>query len=260
MSFETCDGIEELKRDEDDALKDLDKKFSIHLPTKQVSTSSFGSRRSSLSAFGGKTSKKNEERLLDVKQDPVPRKFSTIKEKAKIKGQKKKKKLKSAKRKLSNQELKKKISDIEQVEEYDDNDSDPDVSEIELFNPAKDAKKDEKVEENIGMDEVAKLKMIMKKRKKKENKKSKKRKKKRMRTKISDEAAGELEKLLMEKERLLQEELAKLDPDKAPSKPDAGFFPAPKNLEKRRCYFHKGAKALKCTVCSGGNLKFFLFF
>ena len=65
-------------------------------------------------------------------------------------------------------------------------------------------------------------------------------------------ANEELEKLLQEKDRLLKEELAKLDPTKAPSKQDPSFYPAPKNLEKRRCYFHKGAKALKCTVCSGG--------
>ena len=71
--------------------------------------------------------------------------------------------------------------------------------------------------------------------------------------KMINPEAEELERLLVEKDRLLREELAKLDPTKAPSKPDSGFYPAPKNLEKRRCYFHKGAKALKCTVCSGGK-------
>merc|ERR1712079_243302 len=77
--------------------------------------------------------------------------------------------------------------------------------------------------------------------------------KKRRRSKmlLTDPAAAELERLLAEKDRLLKEELAKLDPEKAPSKPDSSFFPAPKNLEKRRCYFHRGAKALKCTVCNG---------
>ena len=62
------------------------------------------------------------------------------------------------------------------------------------------------------------------------------------------------EELLKEKDRLLKEELAKLDPKKAPTKQDSSFYPPPSNLEKRRCYFHKGAKALKCTVCSGGKV------
>ena len=62
----------------------------------------------------------------------------------------------------------------------------------------------------------------------------------------------EEEELLKEKDRLLKEELAKLDPKKAPTKQDSSFYPPPPNLEKRRCYFHKGARALKCTVCSGG--------
>ena len=119
MSFETSFGVEELQRDEDDVIKDLDKKFSIHLPTKQVSTSSYGSRRSSLSAIQVSPSKGS----INLQEDPKPlkpepaRKFSTIREKAKIKGKKKKNRLKSAKRKLSNKELKK-ISDLEQVEEY----------------------------------------------------------------------------------------------------------------------------------------------
>ena len=65
----------------------------------------------------------------------------------------------------------------------------------------------------------------------------------------------EQEELMKEKDRLLKEELAKLDPKKAPTAQDSSFYPAPPNLQKRRCYFHKGARALKCTVCSGGNLK-----
>ena len=64
----------------------------------------------------------------------------------------------------------------------------------------------------------------------------------------------EQEELMKEKDRLLKEELAKLDPKKAPTKQDSSFYPPPPNLEKRRCYFHKGARALKCTVCSGGQI------
>ena len=70
---------------------------------------------------------------------------------------------------------------------------------------------------------------------------------------IEIEGSAEIEAILKEKDRLLKEELAKLDPKRAPTKQDSSFYPAPKNLEKRRCYFHKGAKALKCTVCSGGK-------
>ena len=69
-----------------------------------------------------------------------------------------------------------------------------------------------------------------------------------------DNEMFEQEELLKEKDRLLKEELAKLDPKKAPTKQDPSFYPPPLNLEKRRCYFHKGARALKCTVCSGGKL------
>ena len=83
---------------------------------------------------------------------------------------------------------------------------------------------------------------------KRKNKKSKKMKK------TPDTDMFEEEELLKEKDRLLKEELAKLDPKKAPTKQDSSFYPPPSNLEKRRCYFHKGAKALKCTVCSGGKL------
>jgi hypothetical protein len=57
-----------------------------------------------------------------------------------------------------------------------------------------------------------------------------------------------------ERERAIREQLMKLEPGKAASKPDASFYPPPKNLEKRRCYIHKNAKALKCTVCDGGDL------
>ena len=72
---------------------------------------------------------------------------------------------------------------------------------------------------------------------------------------IADNEAIEEENLLKEKDRLLKEELSKLDPKKAPTKQDSSFYPPPSNIEKRRCYFHKGARALKCTVCSGGKVE-----
>ena len=76
-------------------------------------------------------------------------------------------------------------------------------------------------------------------------------------TPADEDDAIEQEELLKEKDRLLKEELSKLDPKKATTKQDSSFYPPPSNLEKRRCYFHKGAWALKCTVCSGGR-KFIL--
>ena len=90
---------------------------------------------------------------------------------------------------------------------------------------------------------------------KKKNVKGKRKYKKSIKMKKKpDSEMFEQEELLKEKDRLLKEELAKLDPKKAPTKQDSSFYPPPSNLEKRRCYFHKGAKALKCTVCSGGKL------
>ena len=82
--------------------------------------------------------------------------------------------------------------------------------------------------------------------------KQKSRQTKRLKRELDSEML-EKEELLKEKDRLLKEELAKLDPKKAPSKQDSSFYPPPPNLQKRRCYFHKGARALKCTVCSGGK-------
>ena len=61
------------------------------------------------------------------------------------------------------------------------------------------------------------------------------------------------------RENLIREQLLKLDPTKAATKQDSSFYPAPKNLEKRRCYIHKNARALKCTVCDGGDLFFCSF-
>ena len=57
-----------------------------------------------------------------------------------------------------------------------------------------------------------------------------------------------------EEKARIREQLLQLDPLKPSSQPDASFYKAPKNLEKRRCYTHKNAKALKCTVCDGGTL------
>ena len=82
--------------------------------------------------------------------------------------------------------------------------------------------------------------------------KQKSRKAKRLNRELDSDML-EKEEILKEKDRLLKEELAKLDPKKAPSKQDSSFYPPPPNLQKRRCYFHKGARALKCTVCSGGK-------
>ena len=89
---------------------------------------------------------------------------------------------------------------------------------------------------------------------KKKKKGKGKRKVKRFQKLMVDETMKEEEELLKEKERLLKEELLKLDPKVAPTKQDSSFYPPPPNLEKRRCYFHKGARALKCTVCSGGKV------
>ena len=147
MSLETIEGVEELQRDETDVTEDGDKKLNIHLPTKQVSTSSYGSRRSSFSglATGGplKSVKSKESPRLAVKTEKS-RKFSTIKEKEKIKDRKKKKRLKSAKRKVSaRQNQMKTISDAFEDDNDDEYESDPDVSEIILVKPNQTPAKDE---------------------------------------------------------------------------------------------------------------------
>ena len=50
MSIETIEGIEEIQRDDEvEVSEDLEeKKLRIHLPIKQASISSYGSRRSSI--------------------------------------------------------------------------------------------------------------------------------------------------------------------------------------------------------------------
>ena len=253
MSLETFDGVEELQKDEEVIKEDVDKKLKIHVPTKQVSTSSYGSRRSSLSGVGGEQTKAVVKDSDSASGKPDKPKFSTIKEKTKLKEKKKKSRLKSAKKKVAIKRQLKAISD-DKVEDYDSSDDDQDISEIIILKPPDKKKLDDEpkvAQEKDEKDKILKTKM----RKKGSKKKSKKR---RLRRKFMtlDPAAEELERLLEEKDRLLKEELSKLDPNKAPSKPDSSFYPAPKNLEKRRCYFHKGAKALKCTVCSGGMYAF----
>ena len=79
-----------------------------------------------------------------------------------------------------------------------------------------------------------------------------KRRKKKKKLQEAFEEQDEAEKV---RENLIREQLLKLDPTKAASKQDSSFYPAPKNLEKRRCYIHKNARALKCTVCDGGETK-----
>ena len=91
------------------------------------------------------------------------------------------------------------------------------------------------------------------KKKKGKRKMKSRRSKKVKKTPVDETDTMEQDKLLKEKDRLLKEELSKLDPKKATTKQDSSFYPPPSNLEKRRCYFHKGARALKCTVCSGGR-------
>ena len=234
------------------------------MPTKQHSTvSSFSSRRSSLVAGAGAGAgagtsvpalSTGQARRLSA--DKQPRTFSTIREKAKIKNKKKKKKLKmlNKKKSISKREIKVVSDKDEDDEEYE---SEPDVSEIVLFKPKVEIKLEnmEMDQENTAVETTALKQIVIRKKRRKCGRKSKK-KLRRSKMILTDPAAAELERLLAEKDRLLKEELAKLDPEKAPSKPDSSFFPAPKNLEKRRCYFHRGAKALKCTVCSGGDLCF----
>ena len=80
--------------------------------------------------------------------------------------------------------------------------------------------------------------------------KRKRRKKRRRKTQAAFEELNEEERA---RENQIREQLLKLDPTKAATKQDSSFYPAPKNLEKRRCYIHKNARALKCTVCDGGE-------
>ena len=84
--------------------------------------------------------------------------------------------------------------------------------------------------------------------------KRRKRKKKKLLEEGFEEQQDEGERA---RENLIREQLLKLDPTKAATKQDSGFYPAPKNMEKRRCYIHKNARALKCTVCDGGEQFFF---
>ena len=86
----------------------------------------------------------------------------------------------------------------------------------------------------------------------KQAKLKRKRRKKKKKLQEAFEEQDEAEKV---RENLIREQLLKLDPTKAASKQDSSFYPAPKNLEKRRCYIHKNARALKCTVCDGGETK-----
>ena len=89
-------------------------------------------------------------------------------------------------------------------------------------------------------------------------KKAKLKRKRRKRKKKLQEAFEEQDEGERERENQIREQLLKLDPTKAATKQDSSFYPAPKNLEKRRCYIHKNARALKCTVCDGGDLFSFL--
>ena len=252
MSLETTEGIEEIQEDVAEKVEALDKKLRIHLPRKQPSYSIVSSRRSSLNVVaasnGQGTDKEVPQLVKKKKNDKNPSTFSTNKEKTKISG-KKKKKVKALQKMVKGNQKLKDISDKNAKEDdYDeDYESEPDVSEILLIKPKVDIKNEDNGDD---IPDKPKTKLKKKKRKRGTNKSGK-----RKRSKIfssSDQAASEIERLLAEKDKLLRAELAKLDPDKAPSKPDSSFYPPPKNLEKRRCYFHRGAKALKCTVCSGG--------
>ena len=252
MSIETIEGIEDIKRDdENDSSEDQqEKKFRIHLPIKQVSTSSFGSRRSSVIGFvPGKSNIAEEFNKASEKF----KSFSVIKEKRKLRSLKqdarKKTKRKTSKKKNSKKAPTANIKATSDNEDFE-SEPEPDVSEIVLNKPKISVVIQEAAEDS-NLQAKEEIKALMKKRKK--GKKKGRLRKRRRGGKVADPVAEELEKLLLEKDRLLQEELAKLDPKIAPSKPDSSFFPAPKSLEKRRCYFHRGAKALKCTVCSGGE-------
>ena len=144
------------------------------------------------------------------------------------------------KKKKKRKQTKKKEGEVEEAEDSDEERSiieigRPGVKNVEIDGVLPSGNPGHQSRENIE---------IMKKRVK-----LRKKKRKRKTRKIVEED-DEVEK---ERERKIREELAKLDPTKAASKPDASFYPAPKNMEKRRCYIHKNARALKCTVCDGGG-------
>jgi len=73
--------------------------------------------------------------------------------------------------------------------------------------------------------------------------KKKKRKKRRLRKKTikaktdTDDENAEVKELKVE------------DRDVAPSKPDAGFYPAPPGLDKKRCFKQRNCRPLKCSIC-----------
>ena len=257
MSLETTEGIEEIQEDVAEKVEALDKKLKIHLPRKQPSYSIISSRQSSLNVAAASNGlETNNDVPKGVKKDNKNDKhlgtFSTNKEKIKNDG-KKKKKIKALQKRVAANKKLKDISDKNANDDYDeDYESGPDVSEIELTKPKVDIKTEDDTDDNQGK---PKTKPDTKKKRKRGTKKRGKRKKSKMLI-SSDPAASELERLLAQKDKLLRAELAKLDPTKAPSKPDSSFYPPPKNLEKRRCYFHRGAKALKCTVCAGGKFIF----
>lgn len=246
MSVETTEGIEEIQRDEEVEVveeEQEEKKLRIHLPIKQASISSYGSRRSSLTAaVAGKPNLAQE-----FKTSEKFKSFSVIKEKRKLRSLKQVVK-RRARRKTSGKKKSKQQKPSKTTSDNEDYESEPDVSEIILAKPSISVVVPEIEDSNQQTKDE--LKALLKKKRKKGKKKGRIRK--RRRGQILDPVAEELEQLLQEKDRLLKEELAKLDPKKAPSNPDSSFFPAPKSLEKRRCYFHRDAKALKCTVCSGG--------
>ena len=257
MSLETTEGIEEIQEDAAEKVEALDKKLKIHLPRKQQSYSIISSRQSSLNVAAASNGLGTENDVpKDVKKDKNYKHlgtFSTNKEKIKNDG-KKKKKIKALQKKVAANKKLKDISDKNANDDYDeDYESGPDVSEIELTKQKIDIKTED--DKDVDLDKP-KTKPDRKKKIKRGIKKSGKRRKKSKMLISSDPAASELERLLAEKDKLLRAELAKLDPTKAPSKPDSSFYPPPKNLEKRRCYFHRGAKALKCTVCAGGKFIF----
>ena len=250
MSIETIEGIEEIQRDDEvEVSEDLEeKKLRIHLPIKQASISSYESRRSSITGAGaGKPNLAQE-----FKSSEKFKSFSVIKEKRKLRSLKqdvkRRGRRKASGKKKSKHQQGTKSAKTKTTSDNEDYESEPDVSEIILTKPTISVVVPETEEPNGNSKDE--LKALLKKKRKKGKKKGRIRK--RRRGQICDPVAEELEQLLQEKDRLLKEELAKLDPRKAPSKPDSGFFPAPKSLEKRRCYFHRDAKALKCTVCSGG--------
>ena len=85
--------------------------------------------------------------------------------------------------------------------------------------------------------------------------KLKRKKKKSRKVKIETDNPDDLDT----EKNLIREQLMNLDPEKPSTKQDASFYPAPKSLEKGRCYVHKGAKPLKCTVCDGGRSDMFKF-